>query len=96
MALRWEPTHITKHCPRVVPLYIPNKYHEFRAWCNFVCVNFIGEVHICSTTKDMKVQYFRFFICEDHLRYFPFEMFNGSTVIDMSSSYKSKLLPGIR
>jgi len=21
-ALRWEPTHVTKHCPRVVPLYI--------------------------------------------------------------------------
>ena len=19
-ALRWEPTHVTKHCPRVVPL----------------------------------------------------------------------------
>jgi len=21
-ALRWEPTHVTKHCPRVVPLQI--------------------------------------------------------------------------
>ena len=21
-ALRWEPTHITKHCPRVVPLHL--------------------------------------------------------------------------
>ena len=21
VALRWEPTHITKHCPRVVPLH---------------------------------------------------------------------------
>ena len=24
-ALRWEPTHITKHCPRVVPLQYPRK-----------------------------------------------------------------------
>ena len=23
VALRWEPTHVTKHCPRVVPLQIP-------------------------------------------------------------------------
>jgi len=23
-ALRWEPTHVTKHCPRIVPLhYLP-------------------------------------------------------------------------
>ena len=21
VALRWEPTHVTKHCPRVVPLH---------------------------------------------------------------------------
>jgi len=77
-------------------ILIPNKYHEFRAQCKFVCVNFIGEVHICSTTKDMEVQYFRFFTCEDLLRCFPFETFNRSTVIDMSSSCKSKLPPGIR
>jgi len=22
-ALRWEPTHITKHCPRSIPLQVP-------------------------------------------------------------------------
>jgi len=32
-------------------ILIPNKYHEFRAWCKFVCTNFIGEVHICSTWR---------------------------------------------
>ena len=77
-------------------ILIPNKYHKFRVRCKFICVNFIGEVHICSITKDTKVQYFRFFTCEDLLRYFPFEIFNGSIVIDMGSSCKSKLLPEIR
>ena len=24
-ALRWEPTHVTKHCPRVVPLHPPSR-----------------------------------------------------------------------
>jgi len=49
-----------------------------------------------TITKDTEMQYFRFFTCEDLLRCFPFEMFNGSMVIDMGSSCKSKLPPGIR
>jgi len=77
-------------------ILIPNKYHEFRVQYKFVCMNFIGEVHICFTTKDTEMQYFRFFTCEDLLRCFPFETFNGSMVIDMGSSCKSKLPPGIR
>jgi len=77
-------------------ILIANKYHEFRARCKFICANFTGEVHICSTTKDTEVRYFRFFTCKDLLRRFPLETFNGSTVIDMGSSCKSKLLPGIR
>ena len=72
-------------------ILIPNKYHEFRARCKFICVNFTGEVYICSTTKDMEVRYFRFFTCKDHLRRFPLEMFNRSVVINMGSSCKSKL-----
>ena len=77
-------------------ILIPNKYYEFRARCKFVCVNFIGKVHICSTTKDMEVQYFRSFTYEDLLRCLPFETFNRSMVIDIGSSCKSKLPPGIR
>jgi len=77
-------------------ILIPNKYHEFRVWYKFVCINFIGKIHICSTTKDMEVQYFRFFTCEDLLRCFLFELFNRSMIIDIGSSYKSKLPLGIR
>jgi len=36
-------------------ILIPNEYHEFRAQCKFICANFIGEIYICSTTKDMEV-----------------------------------------
>jgi len=36
-------------------ILIPNKYHEFRAWCKFICVNFIGEIYICSIAKDIKM-----------------------------------------
>jgi len=77
-------------------ILIPNKYHEFRAQCKFICANFTRELHICSTTKDIEVQYFRFFTYEDLLRRFPLETFNGSAVIDMGSSCKSKLPPEIR
>jgi len=100
----WSPQDSLGRAEYNIPLYmanksiaiilIPNKYYEFRAQCKFVCVNFIGEVHIYSTTKDTEVWYFRFFTCEDLLRCFLFEMFNRSTVIDIGSSCKSKLLPG--
>ena len=80
----------------VAIILIPNKYHQFRAQCKFICVNFIGEIYVCSTTKDIEVQYFRFLIFEDLLRCFPFEMFNGSTVIDMGGGCKNKLPLGVR
>jgi len=75
---------------------IPNKYHEFRAWYKFICANFIREIHIYFIAKDIEVQYFRFFTCKDLLRCFLLKIFNGSIVIDMGSSCKSKLPPGIR
>jgi len=31
-ALRWEPTHVTKPDPRVVPLYKPSSFHETSAF----------------------------------------------------------------
>jgi len=77
-------------------ILIPNKYHEFRARCKFICTNFIRDIYICFTTKDTEMRYFRSFTCEDHLRYFLFETFNRSMVIDMDSSCKSKLPPGIK
>ena len=64
-------------------ILIPNEYHQFRAWRKFICSNFIEEIHICSTTKDMEVWYFRFITCKDLLRCFPFETFIGSTIINM-------------
>ena len=70
-------------------ILIPNKYHEFRARCKFICANFTGEVHICSTTKDTEVRYFRFFTCKDLLRRFPLKTFNVSVVINMGSSCKA-------
>ena len=36
-------------------ILISNKYHEFRVQCKFICMNFIEEVHICSTAKDIEV-----------------------------------------
>jgi len=36
-------------------ILISNKYHEFRVRCKFICVNFIGEIHICSIAKDTEV-----------------------------------------
>jgi len=34
---------------------IPNKYHQFRMWCEFVGMNFNREEHISSTAKNMEV-----------------------------------------
>ena len=39
---------------------IPNKYHQFKVWCEFFGMNFNKEKCIGSTTKDTEVQYFRF------------------------------------
>ena len=41
---------------------IPNKYHQFRIWHKFMCVNFIEKKYICSTAKNIEVQCFRFIV----------------------------------
>jgi len=34
---------------------IPNEYHQFRVWCEFVGINFNRGEHIGSTVKDTEV-----------------------------------------
>ena len=42
MALRWEPTHVTKHCPRVVPLHRSQFYVDIPP--NGACIPLVPEL----------------------------------------------------
>ena len=39
----------------IIIILISNKYYQFRMWCKFISINFIGEKHICSIVKDTDV-----------------------------------------
>jgi len=76
-------------------ILIPNEYHQFRVWYEFVGMNFNREEHIGSTDKDMEVQCFGFVSQENLLRCSSLETSNRCTIVYISCSYYCKLSPGI-